>query len=154
MKKLLDYDPETGNFTWKVNRGNQIHIGDVAGYLNKHLGYRMITLDNRLYYAHRLAILYMTGEFPRSHTDHKRGRRADNRWEEIREATQGQNLRNRKARGYYRSRKTHGWNVKLMVDRRVIYIGTFKTRKEAKAAYLKACERHHGSEWMARKVGA
>ena len=38
LSDMLNYDPETGVITWKVNRG-PVHVGDVAGYHHKRDNY-------------------------------------------------------------------------------------------------------------------
>ena len=66
LKKLLDYDPETGFFKWKIANSYRIKIGDVAGYINGSdgSGYIIITVFNKIYGAHRLVWLYTHGKYP------------------------------------------------------------------------------------------
>lgn len=65
VKKVLSYDPSTGKFYWtdKVRKDLQ---GKLAGGIRKgkYPTYR-IKIFNRTYSAHRLAILYMTGKWPK-----------------------------------------------------------------------------------------
>lgn len=59
-------------------------------------GYIVIKIDGNRHYGHRLAFLYMTGEWSKHLVDHKPpGMKSDNRWENIREATYTQNAYNR-----------------------------------------------------------
>lgn len=55
--ELLHYCPETGIFTWKVTRKGLAKAGTVAGSTNGR-GYRQISVDGKLYLAHRLAWFY------------------------------------------------------------------------------------------------
>jgi hypothetical protein len=77
-----------------VSTSSNARAGDVAGGANNGDRYRRIRVDNQLYQAHRLAWLYMTGEWPSNGIDHINGHRADNRWANLREATQSQNMAN------------------------------------------------------------
>lgn len=91
--ELLDYDPETGIFTWKVSTNNRVKAGSRAGAINS-WEYRQIKVDDRLYKAHRLAWLIVYGMWPRYQIDHINGVRDDNRIVNLREATNAENLRN------------------------------------------------------------
>ena len=59
----------TGIFTVIKRRRNQLQIGDVAGHKNKR-GYLVLFIDGYGYLGHRLAWLYMTGEWPLDEIDH------------------------------------------------------------------------------------
>ena len=93
LKELVNYDSSTGIFTSKVRRG-KIHPGDEIG-TNGYHGYIIIKIDYEPYRAHRLAVLYMTGEWPDGVIDHINRDKADNRWENIRVCTKAENNRNR-----------------------------------------------------------
>jgi hypothetical protein len=100
--KLLEtvhYDPITGAFTWLPRKDvaaniNSRIVGKPAGTVNAD-GYLVITINGIHYYAHRLAVFYMTGRFPRKDTDHWDTDRSNNKWENLRPATKGQNQANR-----------------------------------------------------------
>ena len=96
LKELLHYNQDAGTFTWKVNKGSRGKVGAVAGNVNSWTGYVVIVIDTKSYTAHRLTFLYMTGSFPKVHTDHINGIRHDNRWENLREVTARENHRNRR----------------------------------------------------------
>jgi hypothetical protein len=95
LKELLHYDPTTGVFTWLVRTSNRVNVGDVAGYQRQD-GYIRIRVDWELHLAHRLAFLYMTGEFPPDGVDHMNGIPPDNKWLNLRHATQVQNAQNQR----------------------------------------------------------
>ena len=68
LKELLEYNPDTGVFTWIKLIGG-IKAGSVAGCKNNE-GYVCITVKQRSYKAHRIAHLYMTGKFPKNDIYH------------------------------------------------------------------------------------
>ena len=91
LKARLSYDPETGIFIWlprdRVHfktdnawrRWNTRHAGKPAGHIDSQ-GYCNINIGYRIYKAHRLAWLYMTGAFPDGLVVHKNGLHDENQW--------------------------------------------------------------------------
>jgi hypothetical protein len=150
LRKLLDYDPETGIFRRKVAPRNGIKVGDVAG-TNHAYGYIEIGIFWHRYYAHRLAWLHVHGQWPAADIDHKNGRRDDNRISNLRAVSRRENGLNReklkantsgccgvsfhKAAGKFRSYITD--------HRKQIHLGLFSTLEDAAAA-RKSAERAHG----------
>lgn len=106
LKLILNYDPDTGIFTWRhrpdshftssraAKSCNSRWAGTIAGY-KMGLGYILLGVDGKRFYAHRLAFLYMTGKFPKE-IDHANGIKSDNRWINLAEASHQENMRNRK----------------------------------------------------------
>jgi len=149
LKQLLDYNPETGVFTWiAVRRG--IGVGRVAGKTCD--GYRRIQIDRKLYGAHRLAFLFMNGSLPNSPVDHINVNPLDNRWLNLRIDTNGLNAQNRKAPqtnsksgllGASPNARRDLWVAQIKYDGVVHRLGLFKTREEAHAAYIQAKRKHH-----------
>lgn len=152
LKELLHYDPETGIFTWLViANNNKALVGTVAGSLNKP-GYMMIGVDRKRYLAHRLAFLYMTGEWPSEQVDHINGERTDNRWCNLRAATEGENKHNiggpprTNTSGYLGVSwdKSRGkWRAHIYLRNVQHHLGRFTTPEAAHAAYLAAKDKLH-----------
>lgn len=152
LRQVLDYDPEAGKFTWKIQSGNA-RPGGRAGCLRAY-GYWGMKIDKRPHLAHRLAILWMTGDWPTEDVDHINGDRTDNRWKNLREVSRKVNLQNqRRARsdnakgvlGVYQIKETGKWRARIQVDGRSVHIGCFDTSEEAHDAYvLKKRELHPG----------
>lgn len=155
VRALLDYDPETGAFTWKaretmlgqdpakVAAWNTARAGKPAG-VRTH-GYIKIAVFDRRYYAHRLAWLHVTGEWPKDIIDHIDCNGENNAFSNLRDVTKVENGRNqRNARksksgvpgvyftnyGKYRSQRKIG--------DRIVHLGVFNSAEEARAAFLAA----------------
>ena len=148
LKELLHYDPETGLFVRKFSRGGT-KAGSIAGTINGH-GYVQICIDRKIYGAHRLALLYMTGEFPPQDTDHRNGIKIDNRFKNLRPASKMLNQQNRtKAHrnnpqgvlGVGKDRNRYVARIKH--QGKSIYLGGFDTIAEAGAAYQAAKRKFH-----------
>lgn len=95
LKEVLLYDPTTGLFTNRIQRGKRGTPGKKSGYLNP-LGYRVIRIDSENHHAHRLVWLYFYGNFPSQLIDHVNGDRDDNRIINLRPASYKQNAENQK----------------------------------------------------------
>lgn len=64
LTELLDYDPATGVFVWKVSRSNRVKPGTRAGVFHAASGGRYISIGKEKFMAHRLAWFYATGAMP------------------------------------------------------------------------------------------
>src|ERR1019366_6377154 len=97
VEGLLSYDPETGKLYWKVSpKHSHVKAGSEAGSLSSSHGYVQIQIAGRLYQAHRIAHLLMTGHWPERDPEHENRIRSDNRWENIKDlATKSQNQGNK-----------------------------------------------------------
>ena len=150
LKELLHYDPETGVWTWRVSRGGRL-AGSHAGTLSKALGYVMISIDKEILYAHRLAMLYMTGNMP-PEVDHVNRDGSDCKWKNLRAATHSENLANVSgwssntsgARGVVYQKDARLYRANIEKNGKRIFLGYFKTVEEASAVYLEAARRLNG----------
>jgi len=101
LRELLTYEPETGIFrcsTDRVGKGCKLKAGmKVGGPHNK--GYWCIRIDGRSYLAHRLAWLYVTGQWPTESVDHRDRNKMNNAWANLRDVTHTVNMQNNGARG-------------------------------------------------------
>lgn len=102
LRRALIYDKETGLFRRAIKTGRKANVGDVAGCVDKD-GYIQIRLKGKMYPAHRLAWLYVYGEWPQDEIDHINCIKGDNRISNLRIATRRQNSMNLKI---YKSNKT------------------------------------------------
>src|SRR6188768_2615460 len=98
LKERLDYDPETGIFRWK-NPYGKAGAKELAGCINSKtngMTYIILGIHSEKYFAHRLAWLYVHGEFPLKEIDHINGNGKDNRLINLREVTHLENKKNSK----------------------------------------------------------
>lgn len=145
LKELLSYDPLTGVFLWRVSlRGRFARAGSVAGYPDQKDGYTLLCVDQKQCRAHRLAWFYMTGEWPAHQIDHIDLDKANNRFENLREATHKQNSHNRPKRGYTFDKRRSAFVAQIRIDGKHKHLGQFKTAAEAAAAYNAAAQIYHG----------
>ena len=147
LRSILDYDQESGVFTWKVRTSNNVKVGDVAGCQNGS-GYLLISVRSRLYQAHRLAWLYTYGVWPTYQIDHINRIRTDNRRANLREATNKQNQQNKSKSsnntsghpGVYWYKRDSKWRAEIKHNQKSIYLGYFSILEEALSA-RKAAEK-------------
>lgn len=142
LKSLLHYDPETGVFTWLINRPNGVKVGHKSG--NRTVkGYLHISIYGRQYKAHRLAWLYIHGVWPETALDHINRDGCDNRLCNLRLATHSQNMQNRRSK-YGGVTFRHGyWRARISIDNRQIFLGQFKDKADAIAARKAAELKYH-----------
>ena len=152
LHKLLEYNPDTGVFTWMVERGGRTaRVGSPAGSTDKR-GYKSIRINRRIYYAHRLAWLYVTGENPSLQIDHIDGNRSNNRAANLRQATHGQNMHNSRiksnntsgVKGVTWDKSTEKWCVRIVVGRRCLHLGLFRSIEDAAEVVKAARPLLHG----------
>lgn len=146
VRRHLSYCPDTGEFRWLISGKGRPAAGSIAGCLNGTLGYWLIGMFNRRYWAHRLAWLMSHGEWPEHQIDHINGNRADNRLVNLRPATHAENQMNRhKSRpnkhglkGVDICPKSGRYRARVVVSRKKHNLGYFDTPEQAHAAFLEA----------------
>lgn len=150
LKECLSYNPETGEFRALFTSGAR-RAGDIADARHPK-GYTAITLDGGRYLAHRLAWLYVHGQFPPEDIDHINGVKSDNRICNLRAANRSQNMANIGAlsnsksgiRGVRFYSRTSRWIASIRADGKTTHLGYFATAEEAAQAYREAATRLHG----------
>lgn len=150
LKELLEYDPQTGIFTRKVRTTNTLQVGDKAGSPGGN-GYILISVDGVKYIASRLAFLWMTGAFPKEKAEHKDGNPLNNKWVNLRNATQQQNMQNRAISSNNKSRlkgvishRPGRWHAQIKMNGKSTYLGSFNCPAAAHFAYVVAAETYFG----------
>jgi hypothetical protein len=150
LKRQLNYDPEIGVFTWAI-RKPKVQMDAVAGKVKAN-GYGEVRINLVSYGTHRLAWLYVHGEWPDGIVDHINRDPTDNRINNLRVVTYSQNYRNvgpRKnsktgVKGVCMHNLSGKYRATIRIEGRRLYLGLFETAEAAKAAYEKAAIEHHG----------
>lgn len=141
LRARLRYDPDTGVFTWAFKHCG-VRLGAAAGSLNPK-GYVQIKFDGKNHWAHRLAWVFVYGVMPTAVLDHINGDKADNRIQNLREATPAQNAANHKMlttntsgfRGVTWNATDRKWMATAQHMRKRYRLGRFRTLEEAVQAY-------------------
>lgn len=151
LRKHVHYDPNTGVFTLIEKRGvgDPVAVGGRVDRLSVH-GYRTIQLFKFTYPAHRLAWLYVYGQFPGGHIDHINGVKDDNRLFNLRDVSRSVNLQNQRRA---KSNNRHGYlgvtpylnrfKAAIKISGVRIHLGVFDTPEEAAAIYLAMKRKFH-----------
>ena len=151
LKKILNYNPETGIFRWLVSTGPRAVVGAEAGWKTAQ-GYRTVEINSKAYRLHRLAWLYMTGKFPYPEIDHINGVKLDNRWKNLREATKFLNMQNRRKAnknsvsgvlGAHFNDRLGKYCAVIWDGKKQKHIGVYETAAQAHAAYVAAKRNLH-----------
>ncbi len=140
LQSILLYNPETGAFFWRKKRLGILKTRRAGSFYSN--GYRRICIDYTVYLEHRLAFLYMTGEFPENHVDHIDGNRANNKWVNLREATPVINGKNQKMAvnnvsgitGVRWKENDLRWVAYIQSNKKQIFLGCFENLFDAACA--------------------
>ena len=159
IRSAFDYAPETGVLTWRFHPAWPPHlnarwVGCEAGAIfrsPKGRLYRRIGWAGRAYMAHRLAWVHFHGTQPAAQIDHRNNDGLDNRIDNLREATHGENRMNaRTSRNNRLGIKgvtpfRNGFRAAIRAYGKRIWLGDFPTAEEAASAYATAARRYHGT---------
>ena len=157
IKSILDYNPDSGVFTWKVRRQG-IKIGQSAGTLwidkrNPDSKYYQIAINRKLYRLHRLAYFYVSSIDPmENQIDHADGDTLNNKFENLRLATHADNKKNQKKyknntsgfKGVNWDKKTKKWRARITVNNKKISLGYYNNKFYAALVYARAAKHYFG----------
>ena len=162
LRELLDYDPETGDLTWrhrsmkyfKAERHRKAWNTRYAGkpaMRTRDDGYRQVRILGKGFYGHRVAWAIHYGSWPESQIDHVNGVRDDNRVDNLRDVNSQENNRNMAIRSdnkssimgvsWYKARKK--WRAQIRADEKQRHLGYFNCITAAAVA-RKAAEIKYG----------
>lgn len=171
LRQIMDYDRETGVFTWRARpvphkchkawnaqwAGKAVAVRTVNDPQTSGRKSRLLRIAGKYYGEHRVVWAYVTGEWPKDEIDHRNVDSIDNRFENLREATHGQNQRNKGAmrnnrlgvKGVYYDRARKKYVAQSSVRRpdgskTTKMIGRYATLSEASDVYVNHAKSHHG----------
>lgn len=137
---VLDYNPASGAFSWKVKHRNQrkAHPGSIG--LNGRL---YIHIDRRQHIGHRLAWFYVTGSWPVGNVVPLDGDYLNLAFANLKEETPAETARRAKpragtssgVRGVSWDQKRKKWHATITVDYQIRHLGRFEHKEDAAAAY-------------------
>ena len=144
LMEVARYDSKTGEF-FNLRKGGESLVCKASNR-----GYFRFTIDGQLYQVHRLAWLYVFGEFPSNLIDHINGKKTDNRICNLRACTYMDNVQNVSGKARCKSglrgayEKSGGrWEAKIGVNYKTISLGHFRSADEAHRAYLEGKKKYH-----------
>lgn len=149
VRETFEYDVDTGVFVYKVTRGPKTK-GSVAGSINSD-GYLQVGFNGSRYLLHRLAFLYMKGEWPKNFVDHKDTDKLNNKWCNLRDVLRKVNNRNRSVQknntsgvvGVSWDKINSKWFASICVEGKMIGLGRFNYKEDAILARMTA-EKDYG----------
>jgi hypothetical protein len=148
LKEVMEYSAADGVFRWKISKGPNARKGQIVG---KKKGYPKVTIDGAEYKLHRLAWLYVYGNFPVKDLDHINGITYDFAISNLRECNDFENQQNRSVSkrnkcgypGVSFSKRINKWSAQIMLNRQSYFLGNFDDAKDAGDAYKKAKQELH-----------
>jgi hypothetical protein len=155
LKKVLRYESDSGEFFWIVHRTGTATAGSVAGSLAINLNgvrYIRFTIFGKRYLGHRIAWLYVYGQWPDGQIDHINGDGTDNRISNLRivdKFAQNQNRRTPKSntsgvKGVSWKKARNKWQAQIEAHGVTRYLGMYTNLEAAKKAYEDAARVLHG----------
>lgn len=146
VAELVEY--RDGNLYWKVDQG-RVKKGMLAGCVCGR--YRKVMLDKKLYSVSRVIYFLHHGDLPEV-VDHINGNTQDNRIVNLRGCTQAENVRNASTpctnssgiKGVYWHKRDKRWLVRLSINGKTKYFGSFADKEEARKHAEEMRIKHYG----------
>ena len=156
VTSCLTYRKTTGKFYWRDRADVTPNVR--ARDAHREAGcktdgwYTVIRIGGHLVLAHIIAWFIVTGQWPKDEIDHRNGRKGDNRFRNLREATATQNRGNSRItsrntsgiKGVFWHKSRKRWCAAIGQNRKTIVIGFFTRKSEAGRAYRREAARIFG----------
>lgn len=154
LKQCIDYNPETGEFKWKITQSSNIYGNDafcitIEG--NDHITL-MTNILGKKYTTNRLIVFWMAGYMP---SPNRVVMTIDNnalnlKWSNIKVGNRSEvNVKKRTygilaSKGVHFHEPTNKYLAAIRINGKRKHLGLFKIEAEAHAAYMKAARKHFG----------
>ena len=157
VKSLFDYDSSTGIFKRKVTVATNAKAGQILNTKGSG-GYLQVKINRTPIKVHRLAWLYVYGEFPTDTIDHINRKRDDNRIENLRVCKIAENLQNK---SFYANNtsgykgvvvKANKFAAQITACKKVKHLGYFFNAEDAHKAYVLAAKKLHTHNEMIKEA--
>lgn len=170
LRQLLRYEPETGKLFWLPRTASFFEPGKYncnrrcaawnAKYAGKEAlaakhgnGYLSGAVFDQRVFSHRVIWAIQTGNWPVLQIDHIDGNRANNRWNNLRQASRSENMKNVRSHkgstskylGVSWASRDRRWVARIRVNGKYVSLGSHRSEIDAAIAYDKAAAQHHGS---------
>ena len=151
LDEVLDYDPESGIFRWKVRMSSRAAAGQIAGTICQN-GYRSIQIDRQMLHAPHLAWWKYYRVFPRREVDHRDGDKLNDRILNLRLADRARQRHNSSKstantsgyKGVTWDKRRRVWVGQIQVRGKHVHLGQFPNAISAATAYDAAAIWHFG----------
>lgn len=144
-KKLFTYNEE-GFLVWNKLGRTHSREGKKVGSLQKS-GYYRATVNGQNVNVHRLIYVYHHGDIPSDiQIDHIDRDKSNNKIENLRAVSASENQWNSdisKVKGYSYSKRDKLYQARIKVGGKLILLGCFKKKEDARDAYAKAKAKYH-----------
>lgn len=145
LKDYINYCPHTGKLTWIDSIWARSIVGREVGSVSSG-GYRCMTFEGKTINSHRVIYFYMTGAMPSGEIDHIDGCKLNNKWDNLRDVSHSENLKNKRIRkpargkifGVNKREESSVWRAMINIDGKRMYLGQYSSFFDACCARLSA----------------
>jgi len=159
LRNLLRYEPDTGRMFWRVRdvrffrngahtaahscaNWNAQYAGKQAFTATDGDGYLHGSIFGKMYRAHRIIFAMVAEGWPKDQIDHEDHDRSNNRFDNLREATNQENGKNQRMPatntsghiGVYWVKRDSRWRAQIKTNGKSKHLGCFTAIKDAIAA--------------------
>ena len=154
LKQCIDYNPETGEFKWKITAGQAVYGNDAfcINIVGNNYTSLATTIIDKEYTTNRLIVFWMTGYLP---SPKRIIMNIDNnvlnlKWSNIKVGNRSESQMKMRNNGILASKgvtfndRGNKYRAIIHINGKRKHLGYYPTEAEAHAAYMKAARKHYG----------